>query len=167
MLVVVHNGNIELLFQTALNLEALGSLDILEVYTTEGRRDSLHGLYKFIGIFLVHLDIEYVDTCINLEEQTFTLHNGLAAKRAYISKAEHGCTIRDNGNEVTLVCIFICILLVFLDFKTGLGYSRRVGQTEVCLGEIGFCRNNFYLSGTFAGMIFKSLFFCNFSHLLM
>lgn len=58
MLVVVHHGNVALRLETALDLEAFGSLDILEVDSAEGRSNGLDHLHHLVGIGFVDFDIE-------------------------------------------------------------------------------------------------------------
>ena len=67
MLVIVHDGDIQLVLQASLDLETLRCLDILQVDSSERGRDRLHGLDKLLRIFLVHFDIEYVDARKYLE----------------------------------------------------------------------------------------------------
>ena len=78
MLVVVHHGDVELFLEATLDLEALGGLDVLEVDASEGRGDGLDGLDKLLRVLLVNLDVEYIDACLYLEQQSLTLHYGLA-----------------------------------------------------------------------------------------
>jgi hypothetical protein len=85
VLVVVHHGYVAFLLQTALDFEALGSLDVLEVDAAECRRYRFHHLDEFFGIFLVDFDIEAVDTGKYLEQQAFALHYRFAGESAYIA----------------------------------------------------------------------------------
>ena len=78
MLVVVHNRYVEGLLQALLNVEALRSLDVLKVDTTECWGNLLNSLAELLRILLVNLDVEYVNTTVDLEEQTLTLHYRLA-----------------------------------------------------------------------------------------
>jgi hypothetical protein len=129
MLVVVHHGNVEGLLEALFDVEAFRSLDILEVDTTESGGYALNSLAELLRVFLCNLDIEHVDTAIDLKEQTFTLHNGLTAHGTDITKAKYGCAVRDNGNEVTLIGILIRCIRIFLNLKTGLSNNGRVGGT--------------------------------------
>ena len=128
MLVVVHHWDIEFSLQTTLNLEALGCLDILKVDTAECGGDGLDCLDELLRVLLVDLYVEHVNARINLEEETFTLHDRLTCHCTDVSQAEHGCTVGDNCDKVALVGIFIGILRVALNLETRLGYTRRVCQ---------------------------------------
>ena len=67
MLVVVHQGNVQLLAQAGLDLETLRGLDVLEVDASEGGSDGFHRADELLGIGRVDLDVEGVDACENLE----------------------------------------------------------------------------------------------------
>ena len=85
VLVVVHHGDVALLFKTTLDFEALGSLDVLEVDAAECRCYRFHHLDEFFGVFLIDFDIEAVDTGKYLEQQAFALHHRFAGESAYIA----------------------------------------------------------------------------------
>ena len=85
MLVVVHYRNIKFFLEATLYLKALGCLDILEVDTTESGGNGLYCLDELLGILLVDLDVKDINAGIDLEKQSFTLHNGLAGERAYVA----------------------------------------------------------------------------------
>ena len=98
MLVVVHDGDVELLLQAPFNLEAFGGLDVLEVDAAECGRYGLDGGYEFFGVFLVDFDVEHVDACVYLEQQALALHYRLAAHGADVAQAEHGRAVGDDGH---------------------------------------------------------------------
>ena len=87
VLVVVHHGDVEGALQALLNIEALRSLDVLQVDAAKGGGNLLHGLTELLGVFLVNLDVEDVDTAINLEQQSLALHDGLAADGSYVAES--------------------------------------------------------------------------------
>ena len=93
VLVVVHDRDIELLLEATLDLEALRRLDVLKVDTTECGGNCLHCLDELLGVLLIYLDIEYVYTCIYLEKESLTLHNGLARYGTDVTETKHGCTV--------------------------------------------------------------------------
>ena len=93
MLVVVHHGDVEFFLQAAFYFETFGSFDVFQVDATESRGDGFDCLDKFLRVFLVHFDVEHVDTGVNLEKQSFTFHYGFAAQRAYIAQTEHCGTV--------------------------------------------------------------------------
>ena len=81
VLVVVHHGNVERALQPLLDIEAFGSLDVLQVDAAEGGGYLLHGLAKLLGVFLVDFYVENVHAAIYLEKQSLSFHDRLAAHR--------------------------------------------------------------------------------------
>ena len=79
VLVVVHDRNIQFLFQALFYLETFGCLDVFQVDTSESRCDGFYGFDELVRVFFVDFDVEYIDTGINLEQQSFTLHDRLTA----------------------------------------------------------------------------------------
>ena len=148
VLVIVHDWDIESLFQTLLDVETLRSLDVLQVDTTECRSDFLYGFTELLWIFLIDFNIEDIYTTVNLEKQTFTFHHRLSAHGTDIAKSEHSCTITDNSNQVTLVSILVCIVWVLLDLETWESHARRVSKAQIRLCVIRFCWLNLNLART-------------------
>ena len=128
VLVVVHDGDVELGFEPRLNLEALGRLDVLKVYAAEGWGYGLDGLDELVWVFLVDLDVEDVDACEYLEQEALTLHDGLAAHGTDVAETEDCRAVGDDGYKVSFVGIFIRSLGVFLDFEARLSDARGVGE---------------------------------------
>ncbi len=85
----MHYGDVEFGDQSRLDLKALWSLDVLEIDAAEGRRDPLDGLYEFVDVGSVNLDVEHIDVGERLEEQPLALHHRLARKRSYVAETEH------------------------------------------------------------------------------
>jgi hypothetical protein len=77
MLVVVEYRDLHALTQLALDIEALGCLDVFQVDSTEGwlqRRDHLDQLVR---IPLIDLDVEHVDAGELLEQYRLAFHHRL------------------------------------------------------------------------------------------
>ena len=164
MLVIVHHGDVEGLLEALLDVEALRGLDILEVDTTKGGSDALYCLAELLGILLGYLDIEYVDTTVDLEEQTFTLHDGLAAHGADVAQTEYGSTVRDNGYQVTLIGVLVSCVGVLLNLQTGIGHAGRIGETQVGLCTISLGGLYFNFSRASALVVFEGRFFRDLYH---
>ena len=120
--------DVERSLQTLFYIEALGSFDVFQIDTSEGGGDTLYGLAELLWVFLVDLNVEDVDAAVNLKQQAFTFHHGLAAQRTNITKSQHSGTIRDDGYQVTLVGILVSIVCVLLNLKAGIRHSRRICQ---------------------------------------
>ena len=93
VLVVVHHWNVESLLQSVLYIETLRCLDILKIDASEGRSYSLNGFTELHRVFLVHFYVEDIDATIDFKQQTFTLHDRLAAYCSYVTKTEHSSTV--------------------------------------------------------------------------
>ena len=164
VLVVVHDGDVEVLLQALLDVETLGSLDVLKVDAAERGRNLLHSLAELLGVFLGHLDVEHVDAAVDLEQQTLAFHYWLAAHCADVAQSQHGCAVRDDSYQVAFVCVLVNRVGIFLNLQTRIGHARRIGQAEVGLCVVGFCRFYFNFSGTPVVMILQGGLFCNFDH---
>ena len=159
VLVVVHYGDVECLLQALLDVKALRRLDVFEVDASEGGSNALYGLTEFLGILLCHLDVEHVDTAIDLEKKSLSLHHRLAAHRTDVAQTEYSGAVRNHSYEVSLVRVLIRSVGVFLNFQTGIGHTRRVGETKVGLRTVSLCRLYFDFTRTPTFMIFKGGFF--------
>ena len=84
VLIVVEYRNIHAFAQLLLNVEAFRRFNIFEVDTAKGRFQRRHNINEFIGIELVHFDIENVDTGKFLEQNALTFHDRFTGQRADI-----------------------------------------------------------------------------------
>ena len=75
MLVVVHYRNIQLLPEALLNIKAIGSRDILEVYASKSWRQNFNGFYKLIGVFGIKFKVKDIDVGKNFKQNGFAFHN--------------------------------------------------------------------------------------------
>ena len=117
MLVVVHHWYVEAFLESLFDIEAFGSLDILEVYTTECGCNLFYCLTEFLWVFLCHFNIKHVYATIDFKKQSLAFHYGFAAQSTYISESEHGSSITDYGHKISLVCISVCIVGVSLNLE--------------------------------------------------
>lgn len=146
VLVVVHDGDVELLAQARLDLEALGCLDVLEIDAAEGRGDGLDRADERLGIGLGDLDVEGVDAREGLEEHALALHDGLRGEGPDVAQSQNGRAVRDDGHEVAAVRVAVDVVRRAGDGERRRGHAGRVGQGEVVLRVVGFCRHNAYLA---------------------
>ncbi len=146
VLVVVEDGDIHLLLQPRLDLEALGGLDVLQVHASEGGLQRLHHLAEAVDVQLVHLDVEHVDVGKALEQHALALHHGLAGEGADVAQAQHGGAIGDHGHQVALGGVLVGIFRILLDFQAGLRHARRVGIGQVPRGGTGLRGDDFDLA---------------------
>ena len=147
VLVVVHHRDIQLLTQARLDLEAFRGLDVLEVDAAEGRGDGPDGPDECLGIGLRNLDVEGVESGEGLEQHAFALHDRLGGQRADVAQAEDCRTVRNDGHEVALARVAVCVVRVFGNGQRGGGDARRVGQRKIFLCMVGFGRDDPDLAG--------------------
>ena len=145
MLVVVHHGDVAVLFQTFFDIEALGRLDVLKVDSTKRGSNTLYGLAELHRVGLIDFDVEDVDATIDLEEQSLTLHNGFSCQGTDVAQSEHSRAIGNNGYKVAAIGVTERVIGVLLDFETWKGNARRISQRKVCLCTIrlGWYYGNF------------------------
>ncbi len=95
MLVVMHDRDSQLVFQPFLDLKTFRCLDIFQVDTSEGRRDGFHHFDKFFRVFLVHFDIEHIDSREYFKEEPFPFHHRFTGHGADITQAQYRGTVGD------------------------------------------------------------------------
>jgi hypothetical protein len=123
--------------ELALDLEALGRLDVLKVDPAEGRFESGDDLDDLVGVGLGQLDIEHVDVGKLLEEAGLALHDRLRGERADLAEAEDRSAIGDHRDEVGARGERGGLERVVGNGETGVGHPRRVSQRQVALvGEV-------------------------------
>ena len=130
VLVVVEHRDVEPLAQAALDLEALGRLDVLEVDGAEGRLEHLDEPVRITG---VELDVEHVDAGELLEQDPLALHHRLGGQRPDRAEAEHRGTVGDHRDEVATRRDAARLVRVGDNRLAGRGDPRRVGQRQVAL----------------------------------
>jgi len=68
VLVVVHDGDVELFFEAALDFKGFRRFDVLEVDAAKCRGNGLHGLDEKLWVFGIYFDVKNVDVGENFEE---------------------------------------------------------------------------------------------------
>ena len=147
MLVVVHYGDRQLLLECLLNVEALGSFDVFQVYPPKGGRKGFDNFDELIGVFFVNLDVEYVNAGIDLEEKSLPLHHRFTGECPYITQSQYGSTIGNHGYEVAFGGKFIGLGGVLLYIETRDSYPGAIGKGKIVLCAIGLGRSHLYLTG--------------------
>ena len=124
VLVVVKDGDVHALATVFFNDEAVGCLDVFKVDRAEGGFQRADDFGKFLGVFLVQLDVEAVDIGEFLEENRLALHHGFGGKCADVAKAEDRGAVGYHGDEVAARGVAARIQRVGLDFQASLGDAR-------------------------------------------
>ena len=115
VLVVVHDGDVEVGLEPFLDLEAFRGFDIFQIDPAEGRFQNFDHPDELVHVFGVEFNIEYVDVGVDLKQQALAFHHGFAGFGANIAQAQHGGPVADNGHQIALGGIFINVFLVFGD----------------------------------------------------
>ena len=102
VLVVVEDGDVELLAQPPLDLEAARRGDVLEVDAAEARRDRLDGAHDLVDVLRGEAEREGVDAAELLEQHRLALHHGHRRLGPDVAEAEHGGAVGDDRDGVAL-----------------------------------------------------------------
>ena len=128
MLIVMHHRNVQLLFQFSFDVKTLRRFDVFQVDAAKGWLQRFYDLHKFFRVLFIDLNIEYINVSEDFEQYAFAFHDRLARFGANISQTQYCRSIADHRHQVSLCCVFINVFWVRMNFFTGLGYSRRIGQ---------------------------------------
>ena len=134
VLVIVEHGDVQLPLQGLLDLEALGTLDVLQIDAAKGGRNGLAGGDDTGSIVGVDADREGVHAAELLEQHGLALHDRQTGLRADVAEAQHGGAVGDNGYHVALEGVLVHVLRVFLDLAAGLCHTGGVGGGQVVTG---------------------------------
>ncbi len=93
MLVVMHDGDVELFFESFFDFETFGGFDVFEVDATEGGRNGFDGFYKIVNIGLVDFDVEHVNVGKYFEEESFAFHDGFGGFGSNVAETEYGSAV--------------------------------------------------------------------------
>ena len=159
MLVIVHQWNIQLFFQSFFYIESLWCFDIFQIYPSKSRRYRFHDFYKFIRVFFINFYVKNIDIRKYLEQKPFTLHHRLRSLRTDITKPQNSRSITDYSHEISFRCVFIDLGGVFFYFKTRFCHSRRIRQTQIPLCSVGFRRHHLDFPFRFGSVMVQSSFF--------
>ncbi len=137
MLVVVEDGDVELLHEPFLDLEAAGCRDVLEVDAAEARRHQLHRADDLLGVGRVQAEREGVHAGELLEQAALALHHGHRGPRADVAEAEHRGSVGDHRDGVALDRVLEGLVFVVGDRQADAGDAGRVDHREVVAGLQG------------------------------
>ncbi|OIQ70584.1 hypothetical protein GALL_478020 [mine drainage metagenome] len=147
MLIVMKHRNFHARLELRLDLEALRTLDILEIDATEGRFQRRHGLDHALDGIGRDFNVEDVDPCEFLEQDRLAFHDRLRRQRTDIAKAKHGGTVTDHGDQIGTRGQRSRLRRIVRDFRAGGRDARRIGQREVALVGERLGRLNLELTG--------------------
>jgi hypothetical protein len=136
VLVVVEDRDLHALAQLALDIEAIGRLDVFQVDAAEGgfqRRDDVDQLVEVF--LLVDLDVEHVDAGKFLEQHALAFHHRLGGQRPDVAQAQHRGAVGDHRDQVAAARVLERVVRVLDDLFAGRGDAGRIGQRKVMLIE--------------------------------
>ena len=102
VLVVVEHRDVERLPQAALDLEAAGGGDVLQVDPAVAGGQQLDGADDLVGVLGGQADRPGVDPGELLEQQGLALHHRHGRLGADVAQPEHGRAVGDHGHGVAL-----------------------------------------------------------------
>ena len=139
VLVVVKDRDRQRLGQPALDLEALGRLDVLEVDPADSGLQHRAEPDHVVRLRRVDFQVEHIDVGEDLEEDAFALHDRLACERPDISQSQYRGAVADDGDQISLGSVAVGILGPIGNAQTGFGHAGSVGQREIALvaGRLG------------------------------
>ena len=137
MLVVVEDRDLHPLAALALDVEALGRLDVLEVDAAERRLERGDHVDELVGVALVDLDVEAVDAGELLEQHRLAFHHRLAGERADVPSPSTAVPLVTTPTRLPRAVRLRASLRIADDLVARGGDAGRVGEREVALvGEL-------------------------------
>ncbi len=133
VLVIVEHRNVHALAQLALDVEALGGLDVFEVDAAERGLQAGNDLDELVGVALGQFNVKHVHTGKLFEQAALAFHHRLAGQRADVAQAQHGGAVGDHAHEVAARGVVKRLGRVGLDVQAGVGYAGRISQGQVAL----------------------------------
>ncbi len=134
MLVVVEHRDVEQLLQLALDHEALGALDVLEIDAAEGRPDVLHHRDELVRGGGLDLDVDGIHVGEALEQHRLALHHWLGRQGSEVAQPEDGGAVGDHRHQVALGGVVVGGVGILGDLAHRGGDARGIGQRQVPLG---------------------------------
>ncbi len=134
MLIIMHYRYAHGLLQLLFYVEAFRGFDIFQIDTTKSGLQRFYNLYKFLGIFFIDLNIEYIDVCKNFKQHSLTFHHGLAGLRTNIPQSQHSGSIADDSYQVSF-----CRVLIYVFFIRSYFLARFCNTGRISKGQISLC----------------------------
>ena len=149
VLIVVEYGNITLFLQLALDLEAAGGRNILQIDAAERAGDHIYGVDKLVNVLGLDTEGECVNVSKRLEQRAFALHNGHTCLGADVAQTENGAAVGDNGAQIVAAGQFVGFVYVLLDLQAGGCNTGGVCQRQILTGGAGNGGYHLYFSAFF------------------
>jgi|GEM_PF-1844864 len=147
VLVVVEHRDLHALAQLALDVEAVGRLDVFQVDAAEGGLERGDDLDQLVRVLLVELDVEHVDAGELLEQHALAFHHRLGRQRADVAQAQHRGAVGHHRHQVAARGVAERVDRVADDLLACRGHPGRIGQRQVALVDQRLGRRDGDLSG--------------------
>src|SRR5918994_2118845 len=134
VLIVVEHRDVERLPQPALDLEAAGGGDVLQVDPTVAGGQQLDRADDLVGVLGGQADRPGVDPGELLEQQGLALHHRQRRMGPDVAEAEHGRAVGDHGHGVALDGELAGVARVGRDRPADPGHPGGVGHRQVVAG---------------------------------
>ncbi len=118
----MHDGDVEIRDKPALDLEAVGRADVLEVDAAEAAGDPLHRVDERVGVVGVDEDRHGGDAGKLAVEHRLSLHDGHGCDRADVAEAEDARAVGADRDGAP-------------DHGEAMGEGRLVGDREADAGD--------------------------------
>src|SRR5689334_18846472 len=155
MLIVMEHRDLHSLAQLLFDDEALGRLDVFEIDAAEGGLQAGDDVHQLVGIALVDLDVEYINTREFLEQHRLAFHDGLGGERTNGAEAQHCGAVGDHRDQVAARREVAGLRGVRHDLLAGDGHAGRVGQRQVALVKQTLRRGDGDLAGRGQPMVIE------------
>ena len=125
VLIIMHNGNVQVILQPLLQLKAPRRGNILQVDCAERGCDAADGVKHFVHIGGVQDDRDTVETNEALEQLGLTFHHGQCRLWADVAQAQHSSPVRNDGHVAPCPRVVVCEGRVLMN---GLAHARHTGS---------------------------------------
>ncbi len=146
VLVIVEDGNIAALLESAFDLKAAGRGDVLQIHAAEAAREQAHGVHDLIHVLAAYTQRDRVHIAESLEEDALAFHDGHARLGADVAETEDRSAVGDDRDGVPTARELIALVHVLLDLETRCGDAGRIGKAQGLGGVDRGAVNHFQLA---------------------
>jgi len=98
----ILRGDVQLLAQACLDVEASGGGDVLQIDAAEGGSNQLHCFHDLVRVLGIEAEGEGVHAGQLLEEHGLAFHDRHGRLRADVAETQHRGAVRHHGHRVLL-----------------------------------------------------------------
>ena len=131
MLVVVEDGDIAALLESALDLKAPGGRDVPQIDAAKRPGQQRHGVDDLIHVVGPDAQGDGVHPAKGFEQGAFALHHRHPGLRPDVPQTEDGAAVGDHSHQVAPAGVLIGQLHIVPDPETGLGHPGGIGDGQL------------------------------------